>query len=70
MPPKKGKKQKKQDDNWGEDNGIEEKIKNLMEPADSANGKSQVANVDICKNGHSQRHDKFVHTLTKTYGSC
>ena len=30
MPPKKGKKGKKQDDDWGDDKGIEQKMKNLM----------------------------------------
>ena len=33
MPPKKGKKGKKQDDDWGDDKGIEEKMKNLMAAA-------------------------------------
>ena len=35
MPPKKGKKGKKQDEDWGDDKGIEEKMKNLMVAADS-----------------------------------
>jgi len=30
MPPKKGKKGKAKDDDWGEDNGVEEKLKKLM----------------------------------------
>jgi len=30
MPPKKGKKGKKQDDDWGDDKGIEDKMKKLM----------------------------------------
>jgi len=35
MPPKKGKKGKKQDEDWGDDKGIEEKMKNLMVAAGS-----------------------------------
>ena len=35
MPPKKGKKGKKQDDDWGDDKGIEEKMKKLMVADDS-----------------------------------
>ena len=37
MPPKKGKKGKKQDDGWGDDKGVEEKMKNLMVADDSDN---------------------------------
>ena len=50
MPPKKGKKGKAKDDDWGEDNGVEEKLKKLMvaddnddepAPAAKANKKSK-----------------------------
>ena len=37
MPPKKGKKGKKQDDGWGDDKGVEEKMKNLLVADDSDN---------------------------------
>jgi len=37
MPPKKGKKGKKQDDDWGDDKIIEDKMKNLMVVDDSDN---------------------------------
>jgi len=46
MPPKKGKKGKAKDDDWGEDNGVEEKLKKLMVADDNEDEPAPAAKVN------------------------
>jgi len=46
MPPKKGKKGKAKDDDWGEDNGVEEKLQKLMVADDNEDEPAPAAKVN------------------------